>query len=165
MISFAALRGRKLSGIQWTPCGHSAIFELWPIAPLTALGGLRRLITFKSRLAAQATMSNHRSMRPAERGALLALAPMLRALTESLGLSVLVLLFFARPCTHKIRPNVCFSPKATELPRGSEMMRCAIGDMASVYSITSSAMTSSFSGTSRPSALAVRLRCVTISGN
>jgi len=30
-----------------------------------------------------------------------------------------------RPCTHKIRPNVRFSPKATELPRGSEMTRCA----------------------------------------
>ena len=27
----------------------------------------------------------------------------------------------ARPCTHKIQPNVRISPKATELPRGSEM--------------------------------------------
>ena len=26
-----------------------------------------------------------------------------------------------RPCTHKIQPNVRISPKATELPRGSEM--------------------------------------------
>jgi hypothetical protein len=31
----------------------------------------------------------------------------------------------ARPFTHKTRPNVPFSPKATELPRGSEMTRRA----------------------------------------
>src|SRR5215831_6859989 len=31
----------------------------------------------------------------------------------------------ARPCTHKIRLNVRFSPKATELPDASEMTRCA----------------------------------------
>ncbi len=31
----------------------------------------------------------------------------------------------SRTCTHKTRPNVRFSPKATELPRGSEMTRCA----------------------------------------
>src|SRR5882762_2216729 len=31
----------------------------------------------------------------------------------------------ARPCTHKIRPNVRFDPKATELLRGREMTRSA----------------------------------------
>jgi hypothetical protein len=40
-------------------------------------------------------MSNHRSIRPVERRALFRSPRMLRALTESLGLSVLVLLFFA----------------------------------------------------------------------
>jgi hypothetical protein len=31
-----------------------------------------------------------------------------------------------RACTHEIQPNVRFGPKATELPRGSEMTRRAI---------------------------------------
>jgi hypothetical protein len=31
-----------------------------------------------------------------------------------------------RPCTHKIRLNVRFAPKATELLRRREMSRCAI---------------------------------------
>jgi hypothetical protein len=30
-----------------------------------------------------------------------------------------------RPCTHKIRSNICSSPKATELPRDSGMTRSA----------------------------------------
>ena len=30
-----------------------------------------------------------------------------------------------RPSTRKIRPNVPLSPKATELPCGNEMTRCA----------------------------------------
>ena len=34
----------------------------------------------------------------------------------------------ARPCTHKTRPDVRLSPKATELPRRNEMTRCANRD-------------------------------------
>ena|SRR6476659_184527 len=30
-----------------------------------------------------------------------------------------------RPHTHETRPDVCFNLKTTELPRGSEMTRCA----------------------------------------
>jgi hypothetical protein len=42
---------------------------------------------------------------------------------SSLGRSDAVIA--ARPCTHKIRSNVCSSPKATELPRDGGMTRSA----------------------------------------
>ena len=50
-----------------------------------------------------------------------------------------------RPCTHKIQPNVRISPKATELPRGSEMTLWA-SNGSRLYSIISSASGSSRHG-------------------
>jgi hypothetical protein len=65
----------------------------------------------------------------------------------------------ARPCTHKIRPNVRFSPKATELVLRNEPSRCAISRTFALqqisYSITASARCWRNQGTSRPSAFAV----------
>ncbi|MGH9548076.1 MAG: hypothetical protein ACRD3W_01830, partial [Terriglobales bacterium] len=61
---------------------------------------------------------------------------------------------------YEIRPHVRFSPKATELPRGSEMTRWAEScreqmQQVTRYSITSSARSRTEVGIDTPSALAV----------
>jgi hypothetical protein len=60
-----------------------------------------------------------------------------------------------RACTHKIRLNVCFAPKATELLRDSGVTLRAMSGSERFYSVTASARPRSGIGSDIPSVLAV----------